>query len=249
MKGVKAQTRRDLTLISGVGDKWLVIACDSCGAVGEKSGDILELPAHYVGKFTVRVALTEVLCSGATPITVINGAANEMKPTAENFIFGIEEELKNAGISNIVLTGSTEENFITNMTSLAVTVIGIASESDLKFGKAVRGDKLILLGSPSVGSEVYLESKGFYDEIRHLLTLAEVREIVPVGSKGINYEAENLAAMNGMVFRHHNTKDTAEIDLYKSAGPVTCLIVLCSETAACQILEFHQNVVILGEFK
>ena len=246
---MKTWRRRDLTFISGVADgKCLVIACDSCGAVGEKSSDILKLPARYVGKFTMRVALTEVMCSGAMPVTVINGAASEMKPTGENFIRGIQEELRNANIPDIILTGSTEENFVTNMTALAITVIGVASEAELKFEQAAKGDKLILLGRPSVGEEVCLESVGFYAEIKQLQSSTDVKEIVPVGSKGIAYEAENLAILNGMVFKHKNEdENTIPINLYKSAGPATCLLVLCSKTSVRQILDTYPKGIVIGE--
>ena len=238
------QTRRDLTLIHGFANKSLVIACDTCAAVGEKDGDILNLPAHYVGKFTSRVALTEVMCSGAKPITLINGAANEMQPTAEAFIQGIQEELKNADITDIVLTGSTEENFTTNMTALAVTVIGVASEDELKFKKASKGDKLVLLGSPKVGAEVDLDSVGFYSEIKKLLCISGVKEIVPVGSKGVAYEAENLALINGMAVSFYDTP----ADLHKSAGPATCIVVLCSEDAVSQVLDVCLDACVVGEF-
>jgi len=244
---MKTRTRRDLTIIPGVGDKCLVIACDSCGAVGQKRGDILKLPAHYAAKFTVRVALTEVMCSGANPMTIINGAACEMEPTGKDFIFGIQEELRNANIPDIVLTGSTEENFTTSMTALAITVIGIATESDLKFGQAAKGDKLILLGTPRIGAEVCLESAGFYAEINKLLSLRDVREIVPIGSKGIAYEAKNLAFINGMTFKLSAARNSMPIDLYKSAGPATCLLVLCSECSINQVLDVYPNGIILGE--
>jgi hypothetical protein len=246
---MKVQTRRDLTIISGIGDKCLVIACDSCGAIGEKEADVLKLPAQYVSKFTTRVALSEVMCSGAIPATIINGAACEMKPTGEQLIFGIQEELRNANIADIVLTGSTEENFEVNVTAIAITVIGIAAKDELKFGKAAKEDKLILIGSPEAGAEVCLESVGFYGEIRQLLSLTGVREIVPVGSKGIAYEAKTLASINNMELRFSDAKKTVPIDLQKSAGPATCLIVLCSESSVAQVLEIYPKGVIIGELR
>ena len=237
------QTRRDLTIIHGFDNKILVIACDTCAAVGEKKDDVLNLPTHYVGKFTSRVALTEVLCSGAKPVTLINGAANEMQPTAEAFIRGIQEELKNASITDIALTGSTEENFATSMTAVAVTVIGVASEDELKFKKASKGDKLVLLGYPKVGAEVDLDSIGFYAEINKLLSFTGVKEIVPVGSKGIAYEAENLALINGMIASFYDVP----VDLYKSAGPATCIVVLCAKADIAHVIETCPDACVIGE--
>jgi hypothetical protein len=229
---VKPWTRRDLTVVPLAGPNSLVIACDSCGAIGVKEGDVLKLPPRIAGKFTARVALTEVLCSGATPVTITNGAACEMEPTGREVILGIQEELRHAGLNDIVLTGSTEENFTTSMTALAITVIGVAKEGELKFGRAVKGDKLLLLGRPSVGAEVDLDSAGFYAQIRQLLSMPDVREIVPVGSKGVAHEAETLAALNGMSYVPYET----EIDTIKSAGPATCLLVLCTESSVNHIL-------------
>ena len=239
------RTRRDLTIVPVAGENCLVIACDSCGSVGLKEGDILKLSPRYTARFTARVALTEVLCSGALPVTIVNGVAGEMNPTGEAMILGIRDELKNAGITDIVLTGSTEENFATSMTALAITVIGIAKESELRFESAVREDAIVLLGNPAVGTEVDLESTGFYSEIGLLLSLPEVKEIVPVGSKGIAYEAETLASLSGMVFK----PDKTEIDYSKSAGPATCLIILCAKTIVDHILYLIPSATVIGEFQ
>ena len=242
---MNAWTRRDLTIVPLGSRDCIVIACDSCGAIGSKEGDVLKLPPRYSGKFTARVALTEIMCSGALPVTITNGVSCEMSPTGEETISGIYDELKNAGIADIVLTGSTEENFTTSMTALAVTVIGTAEQSKLKFGRASAGDKLILLGTPKFGSEVDLESKGFYTEIRRLLQLSEVREIIPVGSKGVAYEVETMTTFNNADFALYDTG----IDYFKSAGPVTCLLIICAGSAVEKILSFCHPAAVIGEIR
>jgi hypothetical protein len=240
---MKPWTRRDLTIVPiGVNNN-IVIACDSCGAIGDKKGDTLTIPPEYVGKFTTRVALTEVICSGASPITITNTVACEMEPTGKAILKGIEDELKNANISDIVVTGSTEENFTTNMTALGITAIGRVKDCGFKFADATQGDKLILLGTPMVGGEVNLESKGFYSEIKELLSIPLVKEIIPVGSKGIAYEAETLANITGTSITLYNL----EVDYYKSAGPVTCLLILCDETVVEQVLSNYQPTTLIGE--
>jgi len=235
-------TRRDLTIIS-TGDICLVIACDTCGGVGIKDSDILKLPPRYVGKLTTRVALSEVMCAGATPSVIVNGVSCEMNPTGAEIIQGIRDELENAGISNITMTGSTEDNFTTNMTALSVTIIGTVHINSLKFGRAVIGDKFILLGSPQLGPKVDLEYKGFYSEINSLLKLHDVIEIVPVGSKGIAHEVETLANLNNSAYQLYETG----VDYNKSAGPATCLVVLCSKTAVSHIQSTFQSSVCIGE--
>ena len=242
---MRAWTRRDLTIVPLEAENCIVISCDSCGAVGQKPGDVLALPPRYVGKFTARVALTEVMCSGAVPVTISNSVACEMHPTGEEILTGVQDEIKNAGLSDIVVTGSTEENFETSMTALAVTVIGSAKAHDLRFGKASKSDKIILLGSPQVGAEVDLDSVGFYAEIRKLLSVPLVREIVPVGSKGVLYESEMLAKLNSAGFKLHDS----DIDYLKSAGPATCLLVLCAGSAAEQVLSCYTPTRIIGEIR
>jgi len=241
-----AFTRRDLAVIpvdKSEDPYYIVTACDSCGAIGEKSGDVFKLSPRYAAKFTLRVVLTELMCCGAKPLLISNGVACEMHPTGEETILGIHDELNNAGIKDISLIGSTEENFVTSMTALAISATGIAIKSELKFDEAFPGDKIILFGTPRVGAEVDLESKGFYEEIRRLLRVAGVREIVPVGSKGIAYEAQTLAGLNKMAYKPYKTN----IDQKKSAGPATCLLVLCEESSVKQVLEVYSTTTIIGE--
>jgi len=240
---MNAFTRRDLAILPVAGDTRIVIACDSCGAIGIKKGDAFKLSPRLAAKFTARVVLTEIMCSGAGLISITNGVANEMRPTGEEMILGVSDELRSAGLTSISLTGSTEENFATSMTALAITAVGVAKENELKFGHAARGDKLILFGLPYVGSEVDLESVGLYSEIRRLLLLRDVREIVPVGSKGIAYEAGVLAALNGMTYKLYE----AEIDYTKSAGPATCLIVLCADSSVDEVLHICPVSTVIGE--
>jgi len=240
---MKTYTRRDLAIHQIAGDNYIVVACDSCGAIGSKKGDVFKLSPRLAAKFTTRVVLTEILCSGAMPVMITNGVANEMNPTGEETILGIRDEIKNAGIKDIVLIGSTEENFITSMTALSITAIGTVKESELKFKPAAAGDKLILFGVPCVGAEVDLESAGFYREIKQLLSTEGVREIIPVGSKGIAYEAKTLADINDMKFKTYKT----EVDCSKSAGPATCLLILCANSSVDRVLDIHPESTVIGE--
>ena len=242
---MNAFTRRDLAIIPVAGDTRIVIACDSCGAIGIKKDDAFKLSPRLAAKFTARVVLTEIICSGADPISVTNGVASEMHPTGEEMILGVNDELRSAGLTGISLTGSTEENFATSMTALAITAVGVAKESELKFGRAAEGDKFILFGLPHVGAEVDLESVGLYSEIRRLLSLQGVRDIVPVGSKGIAYEAGVLAALSGMTYKPYET----EIDDTKSAGPATCLIVLCADSSVDEVLHVYPVSTVIGELE
>lgn len=216
---------RDLSLVNVGEEHTLVIACDTCGAIGEKKHDLLQVPPYYTGKATARVALMEVLATGAKIIGVVNGACCEMNPTGKALMEGILDELRAANIDEAVLTGSTEENFPVSVTALAVTAIGIGKSKKLKINKLEAGAILAVVGLPKVGGEVKL---GLDPEIIQYLDLAklvaapEILEIVPVGSKGIKYEIENLCQLNGGSF----VWDAGiKLDLNKSAGPSTVVIV------------------------
>ncbi|MDT8717362.1 alpha-ribazole-5-phosphate synthase [Clostridium sp. 19966] len=240
---------RDLSLIELDTDRTMVIACDSCGSIGMKSGDELKVPPIYVGKMTVRVAIMEVMCSGADIISVIDAVCNEMEPTGSEIIKGIKEELKLAGIKDITLTGSTEENFKTCSTGLGITVVGIARNKTLKVNK-VKGEALIIsVGVPKVGNEINLfEDKEIVDylSIKKLLEEESVYEIVPVGSKGIAYEMEQLALNNKLTpWFEKETK----VDLKKSAGPATCVIAAIDNESLKKMSHLVPNVNIIGVLK
>jgi selenophosphate synthetase-related protein len=111
---------RDLTIVNISDKNAIVVACDSCGSIGMKKGDVLKIPPFYSGKFTARVGIMEVLCTGAEVVTIVDTVSNEMEPTGNEIIRGIKEELKAANINEVVLTGSTEENFPTISTALGV---------------------------------------------------------------------------------------------------------------------------------
>ncbi|WP_097026458.1 AIR synthase related protein [Clostridium peptidivorans] len=243
---MKISKVRDLTLISLDESKTMVVACDSCGSIGMKEGDALKVPHYYVGKLTVRVPLMEVMCAGAEVVTITDAVCNEMEPTGSEIIRGIKEELKLAGIGDIALTGSTEENFKSISTGLGVTVIGIAENKNLKVNAISENCKIISLGIPKVGAEIGLDKDldiVNYDDLKKLLSLDGVYEIVPVGSKGIHYEALQLAKNNNMKFV---LNEEIKIDIHKTAGPSTVVIAAVKN----EILNKIQNdekVSVIGE--
>lgn len=237
---------RDLTIISLDKERAMVIACDSCGGIGMKAGDVLKVPPFYVGKFTARVPLLEVLCTGAEIVSIADTISNEMKPTGEEIIKGIEEELKEAGIDGVILTGSTEENFKTSSTALGVTVIGIGSSLNLRVNSIKKEALLISVGLPKVGGEINLvkdEDIVDYHILKKLLTFDSVYEIVPVGSRGILYETQLLAESNGAELF---LEKEINVDIYKSGGPSTCLITAVSSESYLEISSTISNVNIIG---
>jgi hypothetical protein len=245
---MKVQKVRDLTLIDLDQEKTIVVACDSCGGIGMKEYDVLKVSPFVTGKYTARVALFEILCSGAEVVCLANTICNEMEVTGKKIIAGIEEELEEAGIGKIVLTGSTEENFATFATGFGVTAVGIVENKNLKVNTVKAEALLIAIGQPKVGEEVITSSKGdiaSYDSLKGLLCSDKVYELVPVGSKGILYEAQQLAQNNNMqLILHHNV----QIDIHKSAGPSTVVIAAIEETFF-QHIDIPGSVEVLGRLK
>ena len=239
---------RDLTLIKIDKKKTMVVACDSCGSIGMKPGDALKVPPFFTGKYTARGALMEVLCTGAKVITVVDAICNEMENTGMEIIEGIKEELKAAGIEDIVLTGSTEENFLTVSTGLGITVVGIVENAALKVNCVKTNAIVVSIGLPKVGAEIKLDNDQEivqYNIIKVLLNTCEVYEIVPVGSKGIYNEACQLAKFNGMklIVEEKNC-----LDINKSAGPSTVVIVALSEKAL-ENIRYIKNLNIIGRLE
>ena len=55
-----------------------------------------------------------------------------------------------------------------------------------------------------------------------LIENPNVSEILPVGSKGILFEAKEMARTNNVIFK---LEEENLVDLQKSAGPATCAVV------------------------
>lgn len=243
---MKINKVRDLTLIKINEQKTLVIACDSCGSIGMKKYDELKVPTNIAAKFTARVALMEVICSGAEVVTLSNAVCNEMKPTGEEVIKGIKAELKDAGVDVSVLTGSTEENFKTYSTGIGITCIGIVDNENIKINKIPKGALLYSIGIPKVGNQINLDGDteiANYQNIRKLLSMKDIFEIIPVGSKGIFYEASEVAKHNNLKLEF---KENINIDIFTSAGPATVLIFVAKREL--KDAENIKNLRLIGEF-
>lgn len=237
---------RDLSLIELDNKTTMVIACDSCGAIGMKEGDTFKVPPLYVGKFTSRVALLEVLSAGAQVVAITNNVSNEMEPTGKEVIKGIYEELNEAGIDEAVLTGSTEENFKTISTAVGITVIGVVPHNCVKVNTSLDGAFVISIGLPKVGAELnYVKDEEIisYLQLKTLLSLDKVYEVIPVGSKGIAYECEQMALYNNMEIC---LEDKPNIDIYKSGGPATCVIAAVEADFVGELCSIIPNVNIIG---
>jgi len=242
---VKTYQYRDLSIIE-FSESLLITACDSSAGVGEKPGDELKVPTKYISMFATRVCLFELISCGAKIIGISNAVCGEMHPTGEALIQGIEEELSRAGIKDIPINGSTEENFKTSMTGFGIFIMGTANK--LRITPSNPGDIVICIGKPQFGAGLKVEGNDAianYKDIQTLLGFEAVNEIIPCGSKGILYEAENLAKLNGLCF--FNT--SADLVLTGSAGPATTVIASVKPALIPRLSSvFQKKMTIIGHF-
>lgn len=243
---MKTYQYRDLSIIE-LPPSLLITACDSSGGVGEKPGDELCVPTKYIAIFATRVCLFELLSCGAHIIGISNTIAGEMHPTGEALIQGIHEELERAGIKELSINGSTEENFKTSMTGFGIFVMGMTDR--LRITPSLPGDLIICIGKPKFGAALIVDGDpeiANYDDLQLLTEHPEVNEIVPCGSKGILYEATNLAEIYNLSFESTLT----DLNLRDSAGPATTIIASVRPQALAELIPlFDSKLTVIGHFK
>lgn len=247
---------RDVKIIQLSSEQFLVIGCDSAGGIGPKPLDKVKVGGYIIGKFTARVALMEVLSVGAQPIAVIDTLSVEIHPTGFEIIKGIQREVKDAGLDpGSVLTGSYEKNVPTEQTGLGVTVIGIVPKKDLKIGTSKPGDVVVAIGEPKVGAEVVeviqsgKEKEVLADlkDVKTLLSLDFIHEILPVGSRGIAKEIETLTKPHNLAF---SFEKGIKIDLEKSAGPSTILLITLPQEKVQKLKPlFQKPITVVGKLE
>lgn len=232
-QNVFIKTIRDLTLIRVSDKHYMVIAVDSDGGIGPQEGDVVKIPAYVLGRFAIRVPLLEILASGATPVCAFDMLTMPMNEIGKDILRGIKDELKAAELSDdFPVSGSTEDNVPTNMTGIATTIVGMIHKDELRPGSSQEGDLIISVGKPKSGPD----DKVTLDDVEiisqksmHLLTKTDgVHDILPVGSHGIAYEVEQIAITARLSVEYNNK---IELNIKKSAGPSSCVLVSCTEKA------------------
>ncbi len=220
----RIETARD-PLILARGDSALVVACDSVGAIGSKKFDRVRADVRLVGRFAIRVPMMEVLSVGAVPTCISVAICSEPEPTGKLVLEGISSELRTARLDKTIRVISSEKNVETSQTAVGVTVIAEAKRNRLRIGTSLPGDAIVSLGRPSVGDEVIKADKEgvitTLEDLKSLLHLSYIHESLPVGSKGIAYEASVLAKDSRTKF----VLEESDVDVKKSSGPATSVLV------------------------
>lgn len=222
---VAVERFRDLLLTRIGEDTAIVVACDSSGAIGNKPLDHLQWPGHEVGKTAVKVPIMEVLAAGATPLIVVDALSVEMNPTGLPILEGIKEVLALLDAMP-VLTGSDEVNMPTQQTGIGVTVIAVLQRHQSRLASSQLHDEVYAVGLPlggRSGSTLDSDEDGLsVAGVQALLAVPQVREVLPVGSKGLRYEANELARSIGATFVEN---PDPRVDMVRSAGSCSTAVV------------------------
>jgi hypothetical protein len=244
-------TRRgDVSILKIPTGHALVVGSTSSGAVGPKAMDKVKVKGRVLGKFLARVALMDVVATGAFPLLLSVTLGVEKEPTGNEIIEGIKKEAIILGLEpNQVVMENTEENFATEQTGAGLTVVGFANDEELRLGKTRPGDVLVAIGIPKVGEEVIpAEVKGEIADLRSVAWLSQkkfIHDIETVGTLGIAYEARMMAYAVG---RQLKLTDKSSLDLDKSAGPATVVLVtLDSEKLEDLNLMLRKPTAVVGE--
>lgn len=239
---------RDISLIDIDENRYLGVACDSCGAIGEKEHDVVKASPIIVGEQTAKVVLAELLSMGFEPILLSDGLSVEMEDTGKKIIEGFKKTMNQLKHSKVHLTGSTEENMKTVQTSMGVTGIGIVAKDKLKYKKSSTGDLCVAIGLPLVGYEVLknIDKVMSIEDFEKISRLDYIKEIIPVGSKGAGYEISELCSCNGLNIKY---KENISYNIKCSGGP-SCSCILSINEIDLPLLKtlINKPIEILGIF-
>ncbi len=220
---------RDLSLLD-IGDRYVVIAVDSFGGIGPKEHDVVKFSPEDWAVALLRVPLMEVIATGARPILVIDALGVEYDPTGKMVIDSLKRELARIGYSDVPMNGSTEDNIPVNASAAGIVVLGEVEKEKFYPGSSHIGDSLFVVGIPKSGPDEEVDLKND-TEIPDILDLIKFREmegihdILPVGSHGILYEAQELAKSAHLKL---SLSPHVAVDIKKSAGPSTCFLISTS---------------------
>lgn len=239
---------RDITVISFDENRYLGIACDSCGGIGLKEHDVVKVSPQITAYHTGKVVLAELMSLGFKPMIMADGLAVEMNDTGKQLIDGFKEVLSKLKTTKVHLTGSTEENIKTVQTSMGVTCIGMCDKDKLKYKRTNKNDICLIIGMPLVGNEVLDNPDKVLDidDFEKLYLCDFIREILPVGSRGIGHELNDLCCYNELSIK---LNEDINIDLKKSGGPSCSALVTIEEKHIDKIITLvNKPVEILGKF-
>jgi hypothetical protein len=192
----------------------------------------------------------EVLAVGATPVCLTNTLAVEPDPTGFEILEGIKSEIQVARLDTYLpVIGSMEKTVSVEQSGIGITVVGLAPKNKLKIGLSNPNDLIVTVGRPSVKDDVLpAEERGEIADLMDLLNLMNydfVHDLIPVGSQGIIHEVKVLSEDSGLRAK----LECPEMELEKSAGPATVLVVSVSKNALSKLSEIiNKPIQLIGSF-
>lgn len=208
----------------------LIITTDNSGGIGEKPGDLVAAPDRLTAYFAARVALLEQWAAHAEPISILihNFSGND---SWENYVGGIRDLFTEAGLETPPISGSSETNMTLLQSAMAVTIIGEKTEplSD-------EDSNWFTYGTPLVGHEVLdcAEEVASLRLLKEAIDKGMVQRIWPVGSQGILQEVHSMTG-------DEIAKVKSELDLTKTAGPSTVVLLAIPKTKIDEAKVFFGN--------
>jgi len=219
---------RDVLFLPLNNEKEIVISTDCSGAIGEKAGDEVYAPDRIVAYFSMRVAMMELMAVGGSASAVILSNFTGDQAWSE-YMEGIQQVFTELEISPLPVIGSSETNMSLLQSAVGLTVLGGIYKERKRIKRTPADACFAVIGEPLVGAPVLTEKERVapLSLFRKLLEIAEIYEVVPIGSKGILYEF-------GQLLKDNNLSDCnvhCFLDLYKSSGPATCFLISYSKSA------------------
>lgn len=195
-------------------DENLVVTTDNSGGIGEKAHDVVVVSDQLTAYYAARVTLLEQWAAHAEPIMVMihNFSGHD---SWKKYVHGVTKLLEEVELADLPISGSTETNMELLQSAIAVTMVGKRK----KRLPSLDGEWFVY-GSPLVGEEVIQQP----DEVASLQKMKDaldkdlVNRIWPIGSKGLLHEVRQ-------VFQDPHADIQVALDLYKSAGPSTAVLV------------------------
>ncbi|MBS4204691.1 ATP-binding protein [Lederbergia citrea] len=238
---------RDILEIPFSARESLIIAADNSGAIGMKDHDAVRVPYEVVAYYSFRVAVMECMAAGGVPISAV--LHNFCSDGAwDLFLKGVAKGAAELGLIDLPVTGSTETNFQLLQSAIGMIVVGRKEKNDhIKTGFD-KGTEFAVIGKPLVGEEVLERNEEMapLSLFKWMSEQPEVLTILPIGSKGIAHEVNQLRPGTSI----ESIQIEEQIELEKSAGPSTCFLILYSAEGHEKVKEhagalFHK-ITILG---
>jgi len=186
----------------------------------------------------------ELLCAGAE-IEALSCTFSVSESAAAPILKGVVDEAKlvhDAPEKIMVIT--TEKNVPTTQTGVGITCIGRAADG-LRSGLSRPNDLVLGLGIPKVGAEVSLSDPQIVDipTLKRLINFTGVRDVAPVGSKGMLYEAMAIAEAAELKLDVTNNNH----ELTKSAGPATAIVFSCAPALLPKLEQAFCHITCIGK--